>query len=236
MFMPGTVNSMAEVSSPAVSVSSFFQPQQSDFSGKSPALTYQSLPARYTSALIRTLNTSHKQTAVDTRLRYKQHEEQSLREHIAGAQNSIEPRILNRLYNLGWLLFEQGRYKKAEDAARGLLRDIREYKERYNDNLLHTTFEAMDLLGYILGGQGRYAEAERLFRHVWMERTKLLEPDDLNMLGSLGQMGLALSHLGRDTEAEARYRQALEGMIKVLGLEHEETFRVINNFGTALDA
>lgn len=88
--------------------------------------------------------------------------------------------------------------------------------------------------GSCLYYDGRYGKAETLYPKVVQHREKVLGPEHPDTLGSINDLGLALSKQGKYKNAENTHQRALRARKKVLGLEHPDTIDSINNFGLAL--
>ncbi|KZM23330.1 hypothetical protein ST47_g5538 [Ascochyta rabiei] len=238
MSMSGAFNYVVpnpQVASPALSVSSLVHHQGSDFTGQSPALAYRSLSIHHFSSSF-PIPSTDEQMSVDTRPRYKQDEEQQLRERIAMAQISIGTtplENLGNLRNLGWVLIEQGRYRKAECVARDLLVQSRSHQSDGSDKDVHT-LRALELLGHVLKGQGMYIQAERLLRHVLRGNEKVLGPEHPATLASIGNLGLVLEKLERYVEAAEKHREVLGRNTKVFGPGHTNTLTSISNLASVL--
>jgi TolA-binding protein len=61
----------------------------------------------------------------------------------------------------------------------------------------------MNNLGDVLYDQGKYKEAEEVFRQVLELRKKVLGPEDPTTLGSMNNLKLVLRNQGKDEEAKA---------------------------------
>ncbi|KAF2271084.1 TPR-like protein, partial [Lojkania enalia] len=221
--------------SPTISVSSVVQLQSSTFVGQSPAPIYRSLPnfafgAHYTPSALET------QLGIETAslpYRYRQTEEECLRDELSRTETSLGPRhskTLGLLSELGWVLVDQGRYKSAEEVARHLVDGCRTLSG--DDNV--ETLQALSLLGQVLCHQGLYVKAEKLHRRALEGKEKVLGPEHSETLISVDNLGVALGSQGRYQEAEAMHRRALEGNEKVLGPEHSGTLISVDNLGLAL--
>jgi CHAT domain-containing protein/tetratricopeptide (TPR) repeat protein len=75
--------------------------------------------------------------------------------------------------------------------------------------------------------QGRYVEAERLFRRALKSREIALGRDDPDTLNTAHNLGTALRGLHRYAEAEALYRRTLQTMERVLGPDHPDTLNTV---------
>jgi len=75
----------------------------------------------------------------------------------------------------------------------------------------------------VLESQGKYEEAEAMYRRALEGREKVLGPEQPNTLTSVGSLGSVLERQGKYEEAEAMHRWALKGSEKVLGPEHPHT-------------
>ncbi|KAJ5888167.1 FabD/lysophospholipase-like protein [Penicillium taxi] len=88
--------------------------------------------------------------------------------------------------------------------------------------------------GDCLRYDGRYREAETMFRIVLEYRERVLGPEHPDTLTSVSNLGSVLDSQGRYEEAEAMHQRALEGREKVLGPEHPDTLTSVNNLGLVL--
>jgi eukaryotic-like serine/threonine-protein kinase len=75
-------------------------------------------------------------------------------------------------------------------------------------------------LARMLQAQGRFAEAERLYRQSLARRRRLLGSEDLEVSESLRNLGALLTAQGKHSDAEPLYREALAMREKLLGHEH----------------
>ncbi|KAL2864128.1 uncharacterized protein BJX67DRAFT_374130 [Aspergillus lucknowensis] len=88
--------------------------------------------------------------------------------------------------------------------------------------------------GSCLQSDGRYGEAEIIYRNVLEMRERACGPDDVDTLTSVSNLGSVLADQGKYKKAEAMHRQALQGREKVLGPEHPDTLTSVSNLGLVL--
>jgi tetratricopeptide (TPR) repeat protein len=110
----------------------------------------------------------------------------------------------------------------------------------FNDPLSRTK-ETEELLGRLLHNlgtcsqfQGKYAEAEVLYRESLQLREKVLGPEHPDTLASINNLAGSLYQQRRFAEAEAIDRQTLQLKEKILGPEHPDTLMSMNNFANLL--
>jgi tetratricopeptide (TPR) repeat protein len=154
-------------------------------------------------------------------------------EAVLSCSLSDKDDLLNQaliLHNLSWYFWLKGDYwlskLKIDQAI-----EIRRNHLTTKDNAL---LASIDLCGTVLSDQGRYEEAERMYRQTLELREKVLGLEHPETLTSMGNLGLVLSDQGRYEEAERMQRQTLELREKVLGLEHPETLASMSNLGLVL--
>jgi tetratricopeptide (TPR) repeat protein len=82
---------------------------------------------------------------------------------------------------------------------------------------------------------GRAGEAEQMSTVSMQVMRELLGEESVEMLRSMGMVGLARKLGGKYEEAEAMHRQELATREKVLGREHPDTLTSINNLANVLD-
>src|SRR5712664_36463 len=83
-----------------------------------------------------------------------------------------------------------------------------------------------------LSSDGRYHEAEVLFKEVVEKKRKRLTNDDHEMLASMAWMASTFRNQGRWTEAEKLEVQVMETFKTVLGPEHPDTLTSMHNLAS----
>jgi tetratricopeptide (TPR) repeat protein len=102
--------------------------------------------------------------------------------------------------------------------------------QAYHNN--HDDFIAR--IGSCLQSDGRYGEAEIIFRTVLDIRESVCGPDKVETLTSVSQVGSVLAEQGKYKEVEAMHQRALQGCKKVLGPKHPNTLISISHLGSVL--
>ena len=82
--------------------------------------------------------------------------------------------------------------------------------------------------------QGKYDEAEPLYREALKVKRETLGDRHPSTLASINNLGLLLSDQGKYDEAEPLYREALKVQRETLGDRHPDTLVSINNIGLLL--
>ena len=83
--------------------------------------------------------------------------------------------------------------------------------------------------------QGRYAEAEPLYRRSLVIYEKALGPDHPDVARTLGNLAGLYRAQGRYAEAEPLYRRSLVIFEKALGPDHPEVATTLNNLALLYD-
>jgi tetratricopeptide (TPR) repeat protein len=104
--------------------------------------------------------------------------------------------------------------------------EFQAHQDNYHDFLTR--------IGSCLQSDGRYGEAEVVFRNVLEMREGACGPEHADTLTSVSQLGSVLARQGKYEEAEAMHRRALQGYEKVLGLEHPDTLTSVSQLGSVL--
>jgi len=141
-----------------------------------------------------------------------------IREKTAG---SNDVGISDSLYRLAWLYAELGRYTEAEPYIRRAL-EIRQ--EHFKDSKNPFVLDAMRSLAGVLTTQGRYEDAEKLFKQALTGAELYAEKEDVP------RYLLGLSHLylqqKRFQDAESYALKALNLLIEQLGHDNKRTLSV----------
>ena len=94
------------------------------------------------------------------------------------------------------------------------------------------TLDTMGNLGCSLGGQGKYAETEQMFREVLAVQRRVLGPEHPDTLTTMSNLGFSLSSQGKHAEAETMERKVLGVQRRVLGPEHRNTLATVKNLAS----
>jgi serine/threonine protein kinase len=156
------------------------------------------------------------QSALDTRLR------------LMGPD---DPKTLESMTQMGWILEKEGHYNEAAKLDRDALASDRRILGA-EDPL---TLEAMGNLAVVAQGQGNFGEGEKLAREAIEVGTRTLGPESTPVRQSMKYLGNALWYQGRLAEAEREYRQLLDLDRRVLGPDHPETLTAMNNLALVLE-
>lgn len=109
---------------------------------------------------------------------------------------------------------------------------IRQRKLGADDPL---TTESQNDLAILRYRQGRFDEAEALYRDALARRVRTLGPDHKGTLGTLGNLGLLLEKRGRYEEAETILHDLQERATRVLGRDDPTTLLALNNLAVVYD-
>jgi serine/threonine protein kinase len=143
-----------------------------------------------------------------------------------------DPKTLESMTQLGWILDREGHYSEAESLERRALMGERRVLGP-EDPL---TLKAMDNLAVIMDGQSRHDEQEKLEREVIEIAIRKQGPESPQVLQSMNHLGIALLGQGRYGAAEQEYRQVLDVARRVLGADHPQTLSAMNNLAWAIQA
>lgn len=91
-----------------------------------------------------------------------------------------------------------------------------------------------DAIADLLFAQGKYGDAEKLFRSVIEVRSRVLGPEHPETLASRHRLIYALNEEEKHAEAEAEARQVVALREKILGFEHLDTLLSRYNLANAL--
>jgi eukaryotic-like serine/threonine-protein kinase len=143
-----------------------------------------------------------------------------------------DPKTLESMNQLGWILEREGHHVEAEKMERQALAGERRILGA-EDAL---TLQTMVNLAYSVEGQGHFDDAEKLGREVIEIGTRGLGPESVEVLQSTRMLSTALMGLGRYPEAEREYRQLIDVERRVLGPDHPDTLRAMGDLAAAIYA
>ena len=91
-----------------------------------------------------------------------------------------------------------------------------------------------DAIADLLFAQGKYGDAENLYRSVIEMRSRVLGPEHPDTLASRHRLVYALNEEEKHAEAESEAREVVELREKILGFEHPDTLLSRYNLASAL--
>jgi len=143
-----------------------------------------------------------------------------------------DPKTLESMAQLGWILNRQGKYVEAEKMERQALDGERRILGP-EDPL---TIETMANLAFMVQGPGDFSQGEKLARETIGVATRRLGPDSAPVLRSMGTLGTALWNQGRYAEAEQELRQLVDVERRVAGPDHPDTLKAMSNLALAIQS
>jgi eukaryotic-like serine/threonine-protein kinase len=141
-----------------------------------------------------------------------------------------DPKTLESMTQLGWILDREGHTAEAEKMERQALKG----EGRVLGPEEPLTLESMDRLAVILEDGGHYDEAEKLARQGVEIGSRRLGPESTQTLLSMNHLGRALWYEGRYAESEQEYRHLLDVDRRVLGPDHPQTLAAMNSLSVAV--
>ena len=91
--------------------------------------------------------------------------------------------------------------------------------------------DALHNIGSLFADQGKYTEAEKIYRRALDGSEKVSGPGHTSTLNTVNNLGVLYQKQGKLVEAEKMYQRALEGNEKVSGPGHISTLNTVNNLG-----
>jgi eukaryotic-like serine/threonine-protein kinase len=143
-----------------------------------------------------------------------------------------DPKTLESMAQLGWILDHQGQYAEADKLEREALAGERRALGS-GDPL---TLETMGHLAFVLEEQGRFAEGEKLAREAVEVGTRTQGPESSQVMHSMKYLGDSLWYQGRYAEAEREDRQLVDVERRVSGPDHPETLTAANDLALSLES
>jgi eukaryotic-like serine/threonine-protein kinase len=143
-----------------------------------------------------------------------------------------DPKTMETMNALGWVVLEQGHFAEAEKMQRQVLETDRRVFG-LNDK---KTIAAMNDLGWTLDLEGRFAEADKLQRECLMLARRNNGPQDRTTLVAMENLSNTLTAENSNAEAEALFRQILDIRRRALGPDHPDTLRTMTALATTLES
>ena len=143
-----------------------------------------------------------------------------------------DPKTLESMAQLGWILTREGHYPEAEKLERQAL--VSERRILGPDDPI--TLVTIDHLAVTVQNQGHYEEEETLERQAIAIGTRVLGPEHEQVLRSMNNLGLALLYQSRYAEGEQEFRQLVDSGRRVWGPGHPRTVTAMGNLAFALQA
>jgi tetratricopeptide (TPR) repeat protein len=111
-----------------------------------------------------------------------------------------------------------------------------EYLSRDNDLVDTNLLDAFNRFASFSSSQGKYDEAEPMYRETLELTEKALGKEHPQTLVSMNNLASLLARQGKYDEAEPMYRETLELTEKALGKEHPHTLVSMNNLAYLLES
>ena len=149
---------------------------------------------------------------------------------VAYAQQPCEIETLGAIFKIDEFMQRAGRWTE--------LYKIRTFLFRMAGTLLGKehpdTLTSMDNLAGVLSDQGKYGQAEEMYRQVLGLSETVLGKEYPDTLTSMDNLAGVLSDQGKYGQAEEMYRRVLGLSETVLGKEHPDILTSMNNLATVL--
>ena len=124
----------------------------------------------------------------------------------------------------GLKAYGQGRYGEAEKSFRIAIKEAEKFGPEGE-----SLGASLNNLGLVYSAQGKYAEAEPLYKRALVIVDKVLGPEHPSVATGLNNLAALYDAQGRYTEAEPLYRRSLAIDEKSLGPEHPDLAASLNN-------
>ncbi len=125
--------------------------------------------------------------------------------------------------------YQQGNYPEAEKQFAAAVKEAEQFGPE--DPRLTTTFNNLAVL---YKAQGRYAEAEPLYKRSLAIREKALGPEHRKLALAFNNLATLYQAQGKYANAEPLYKRALAIWEKALGPEHPDVATALENYAALL--
>jgi serine/threonine protein kinase len=140
------------------------------------------------------------------------------------------PKTLDAMTRMGWILYLEGRDAEAERS----LRETIAIQTRVLGPDDPSTLIARDHLARILMRQAHYAEAEKIERDLIAISGRKPGSENPQTLKFMGGLAIALGRQSHFAEAVTEYRQLLDLERRNLGADHPDTLATMHNLANIL--
>ncbi len=143
---------------------------------------------------------------------------------------SSDPKTLESMTRLGFVLFKEGR----DDEAERMDREAIELEGRILGQEAPLTLQTKDDLAIVLLRQAHFTEVEKLERDLIDIKTRKLGPENEQTLRSRDNLASALAGQSRFAEAVQEFRQVLDLERRTEGADDPRTLASMQNLANAL--
>jgi non-specific serine/threonine protein kinase/serine/threonine-protein kinase len=143
-----------------------------------------------------------------------------------------DPRTLESMAQLGWVLAREGQYEQADQLESGAL----EKERRIFGPEDSRTIETMDHLSVTVRYEGRNDESEKLAREAVGNATRKFGAESTQTIEAMSALAGALGYQTRYAEAEQVFRQLVNIEKRVLGPDDPKTLRNMHDLAATLHA
>lgn len=143
-----------------------------------------------------------------------------------------DPKTLESMSQLGWIMDLEGQYTEAEKLERQALAG----ESRVLGQESPLTLETMSHLAILMEEQGHFDEGEKLARYVIAVGTRTLGPASAQVMQSMKYLGNGLWYQGRHADAEREYRLLVDVERRAAGPDDPETLAAINNLALSIQS
>ncbi|RDW58657.1 hypothetical protein BP6252_13133 [Coleophoma cylindrospora] len=115
------------------------------------------------------------------------------------------------------------------------LEECRKNDQEYCEGVyIRSQHRCTERIGKFYFHQGKYTDAEKMYREALELRETVLGKEHIETLASMANLAGVLSSQGKYSDAEKIYREALQLKKTVLGKDHPETLTSMNNLANIL--
>ncbi|MEM9799230.1 MAG: serine/threonine-protein kinase [Planctomycetota bacterium] len=140
-----------------------------------------------------------------------------------------DPSVLRLEDNYAGLLVKMGRRREALEIRMRVLDGLRSaLGDRHR-----STLRTMESIGVMLHDDRDFVAAEALIREAYDARVETYGRDNIESLGTGGNLAMVLATMERPEEAVEIYEEVLPGQRAALGVEHQDTLGTMTNLSIA---
>tara|TARA_R110002072_G_scaffold13418_12_gene56289 strand:+ start:48914 stop:52729 length:3816 start_codon:yes stop_codon:yes gene_type:complete len=146
-------------------------------------------------------------------------------DRMGAVKSDVDAYVLNALLEIAEIYRVLGRYQESKDLLSGVIHTALLVGD------VERSYTAKSYLGRVLNNEGSYDKALALTEEVLDYGVVAWQSIPVNVYNTLLELGSIYQAQGKLADAEATYKEALQGLVELLGDAHPSSLVARNNLG-----